>query len=251
MFLQKKLIRLAPFLSAFLGVIALLPMNASAQKNNLVSFSGGYSLPVGQFASKNLNDPEAGLAGSGFYGQLSYERKVISWLGLRLSGNLNTNTTNAQPLIDRFSPLLNNPENYTWKKETTTWQLAAVLLGPAGYLSLGPVELEGHVQGGWIFAESPGVRVLGNSSTGGVAVDGQIQKASANAFGFGAGASLRFRLTDWLGLQLTADAIGSNAQLKDVKNTAKLNNVVVQEFTSSPKRFVSVVNVGAGLVFGF
>lgn len=251
MFLQKKRIQPAFFVKVLVWLIVFLPLSVMAQKRNLVSFSGGYSLPVGQFASENLNDPEAGLAGAGIYGQLSYERKVLGWLGLRLTGNLNSNTTNAQPLIDRFSPLLTKPESYTWEKETTTWQLGAILLGPAGYLAFGNLELEGHVQGGWIFAESPGVRVLGNSSIGGVPVDGQIQKASANAFGFGAGASLRFRLTDWLGLQLTADGIGSNAQLMGVRNIAKLNNIVVQDFTSNPKRFVSVVNVGAGLVFGF
>ncbi|GHB54948.1 hypothetical protein [Persicitalea jodogahamensis] len=249
--LQKKFIRPVFLLKAALWTFMLMPLSVAAQQRNLVSFSGGYSLPVGQFASENLNDPEAGLAGSGIYGQLNYERKLLSWLGLRLTGNLNINQTDAQPLIDRFSPLLDKSESYSWKKETTTWQLGALLLGPSGYLTRGSIELEGHVQGGLIFVESPGVKVLGTSSEGGPTVEGQIKKASTNAFGFGAGASVRFRLTDWLRFQITADGIGSNAQLKNVQNTGIINNVVVQNVTSNPKRFVSVVNVGAGLVFGF
>ena len=37
---------------------------------NFFSVTGGYSLPVGQLATEKLNDPLAGLAGSGYYGQV-------------------------------------------------------------------------------------------------------------------------------------------------------------------------------------
>ena len=55
-------------------LVLLLPLCSLGQDRNIVSFSGGYSLPLGKFASANLNDPEAGLAGAGVFGQLSYER---------------------------------------------------------------------------------------------------------------------------------------------------------------------------------
>ncbi len=250
MFLQKKIIRPLSLLKTVFWTFCLLPLGVAAQQRNVVSFSGGYSLPVGQFASENLNDPEAGLAGSGYYGQLSYERKVLSWLGLRLTGNLNVNQTDAQPLIDQYSPLLDGSESYSWQKETTTWQFGALLLGPSGYLTAGNIELEGHAQVGLVFAESPSATVYGTSSAGGPDVEGRFPRASTSAFGFGAGASVRFRLIGNLRLQLTAEAIAANMQLKDITTYRRLGTFVL-ETTDSPKRFVSVVNVGAGLVFGF
>lgn len=232
-------------------MVLLLPLGSLGQNRNGISFSGGYSLPLGKFASANLNDPEAGLAGAGVFGQLSYERKVASWLGLRLTGSMNINQTDPQPLIDRYSQILTKPESYTWEKEASTWRFGAVLLGPSGFLSLGKAELEGHVQGGFVFAESPGVTLNGTSSMGSPAIEGRIAQASTSALGFGAGASVRFRLTKHLGFQLTADAIAANAQLKNVTTSVKVNNVPFPESTTSPKRFVTVLNVGAGLVVAF
>lgn len=232
-------------------MVLLLPLCSLGQDRNIVSFSGGYSLPLGKFASANLNDPEAGLAGAGVFGQLSYERKVAPWLGLRLTGSLNINQTDPQPLIDRYSQILTKPESYTWEKEASKWRFGAVLLGPSGFLSLGKTELEGHVQGGFIFAESPGVTLNGTSSVGSPSIEGRIAQTSTSAFGFGAGASVRFRLIQQLGFQLTADAIAANAQLKNVTTSVKVNNVPFPESTTSPKRFVTVLNVGAGLVVAF
>ena len=250
MFSQKKFLPPAFLMKAALWAFLLLPLSVVAQQRNLVSFSGGYSLPVGQFARQNFGDPKAGLAGSGVYAQLNYERKLADHFGLRLTGSLNINKTDAQTLIDEYSVILPKAETYTWQKEASTWQLGALLLGPSGYLALGSVELEGHVQGGVVLAESPSVTLFGISSSDGPDVQGSVTQASTKAFGFGAGASVRFRLTDWLRLQLTADAIGAKMQLKDVTTYRRFGSFVLQE-TTSPKRFVSVVNVGAGLVFGF
>lgn len=228
----------------------MLPLGVAAQDRNFVSFSGGYSLPIGAFASQNFDDPKAGLAGPGLYAQLNYERKLADHFGLRLTGSLNINKTDAQPLIDEYSVLLTQPESYSWETETSTWQLGALLLGPSVFLPLGNAELEGHVQGGLVFAESPGVTARGTSSAGNPSAEGRVAQASTSAFGFGAGASVRFRLTRNLRLQITADAIGANAQLKDVPTYRQLGSLVV-EGTDSPERFVAVVNVGAGVVFGF
>ncbi len=251
MFLQKKRIDPAFLVKALACLIAFLPLSVMAQKHNLISFSGGYSLPVGKFASQNSNDPKAGLAGPGVYAQINYERKLAEHFGLRLTGSLNINKTDAQPLIDEYSVLLTKPESYTWQKATSTWQLGALLFGPSAYLPLGSIELEGHVQGGLVFAESPSVTVLGISSAmGNPEAEGRIAQASTPAFGFGAGASVRFRLTENLRLQITADAIGANAQLKDLPTYRRLGSII-SESTSSTERFVAVANVGAGLVFGF
>ncbi len=228
----------------------LLPLTSSAQDKNMISLAGGYSLPLGSFASQNFSDSKAGLAGAGAYAQLSYERKITDRYGLRLTGSLNINKTDAQPLIDEYSSLLANPESYSWQKETSTWRLGALLLGPSAYLPLGRAQLEVHAQAGLVYAESPTVTALGTSSAGGPEAEGRVARASTAAFGFGAGASARFRLTDHLRFQVTADAIGANARLKDVPTYRRLGRLVL-ESTDDPERFVAVINLGAGLVFSF
>lgn len=232
-------------------LVLLLPLCSLGQDRNRVSFSGGYSLPIGKFASKQFSNPDAGLAGEGFFGQLSYERKFTPWLGARLTGSLNINQTNAQPLIEQYSQFLPNPETYTWQSDVTKWRLGAVLAGPVGYLTLGGVELEGHVQAGMVFAEAPGVMLNGVSSTGQNTVDARVPVASTSAFGYGAGASVRFRLTSHLRLQLTGDWIGADATLKDVPTYVKVGDRPPIEGRISPRRFVTVLNAGAGLVVVF
>ncbi len=229
----------------------LIPFYSSAQNRNTVSFAGGYSVPIGEFASKQFSNPDAGLAGEGYFGQLSYERRITSWGGLRLSGSLNINQTNGDPLIKQYSQFLPNPETYTWQSEVTKWRLGAVLAGPVGYLSLGTIELEGHVQGGLVFAEAPGVTLNGVSSTGQNTVDARVSVASTRTFGYGAGAAVRFRLTDHLRFQLTGDWIGANAQLKDVPTYVKVGDRPPINGVTSPRRFVTVLNAGVGLVVVF
>ncbi len=250
MSLKKRFTRPAFFVLA-LAVGFLLPVCSRAQNQNVLSFSGGYSLPIGEFASKQFSNPDAGLAGEGFFGQISYERRIASWWGLRLAGNLNVNQANSEPLIEQYSQFLPNPETYTWQSEVTNWKLGAILFGPAGYLSLGSVELEGHVQGGMVFAEAPGVTLNGVSSTGQNTVDARVPVASTRTFGYGAGASVRFRLTDHLRFQLTGDWIGANAQLKDVPTYVKVGDRPPINGLVSPRRFVTVLNAGAGLVVVF
>lgn len=231
-------------------LVLLLPVSALAQSNAIV-LAGGYSLPVGKFASQQFNDPEAGFAGDGYFGQLSYERRLTSWLGLRLTGSLNENTTSADPLIEQYSGLLPNPDTYTWQSNVTKWRLGAALLGPMAYTTRGRLTLEAHLQGGMIFARSPGVQVLGSSSTGQNAVDGRITAASTQAFGLGGGGSVRFRLADFLSFQLTGDWIGALAKLENVPTYVKVGNYPTIETSVSRERFVGVINVGAGLVVGF
>ncbi|GAB2785988.1 hypothetical protein GCM10027275_33020 [Rhabdobacter roseus] len=216
-----------------------------------LSLTGGYSLPVGKFASENFNDPEAGLAGSGYFGQLTYERRFWPRLGFRASGSLNINNTNPDPVIEQYSALLPNKDTYSWQTDAATWQLGSVMLGPIGYIDFARWQLEGHVVGGMIFAKSPSLTVAGTSSTGTNPVDARVSSGQTSAFGFGAGGSLRVPLARRLYFQLSADWIAARAELKDVPTYAKIGAFPAIEMLRTEKRFVGVVNVGAGLAVAF
>lgn len=233
-------------------IIVLISINSFAQNTrNFLSVSGGYSLPVGELAREKLNDPLSGLAGSGYYGQANYDVRVFRWLGLRLSGSMNINTTLSRPIIekaDSYATLLN--DTFAWQDKVSTWKLNSALLGPAIYLNINRVQLEAHIQGGKIWATSPSVNLIGTSASGGDPVYVNLKSASTSALSLGAGASFRFPIIKNLFFQITGDVIGAEAELKNVAITATKGSFELEDKINE-KRFIGVVNVGAGFGFAF
>ncbi len=222
------------------------------------SVTGGYSLPVGEMAKEKLDDPLAGLAGSGYYGQASYDFRIARWVGLRLSGSLNVNTTNSEPIIDKantYVQALNR--KYTWQSDVSRWKLGAALIGPAIYLNMNRVQIEAHLQGGIIQATTPSVLLTGteigpdgNAVAGGQPVTVSLNHETVKPYAFGAGLSLRVPIVQALYFQLSGDVIGAKAEVKNLAIKAKSG---AYEFSDqiSEKRFIGVVNLGVGLGVAF
>ena len=230
---------------------------AQLETRSFFSVTGGYSLPVGQMAIEKLNDPLAGLAGSGYFGQANYDFRIARWLGIRLSGSLNVNTTNSGPIIDKAnSYVLALNKTYTWESNVSRWKLGAGLIGPAIYLNMNRVQLEAHLQGGIIRASTPSVFLIGTEVAGGKVVEGSqkinvtLNHATVKPYAFGAGVSLRFPIFRALYFQLSGDVIGAKAEVKDLAIKAKAGTY---EFSDqiNEKRFIGVVNIGAGLGVAF
>ncbi|QRR02095.1 hypothetical protein [Dyadobacter sandarakinus] len=227
-------------------------ISAEAQNTrNFFSVTGGYSLPVGEMAREKLDDPFAGIAGSGYYGQVNYDFRIARWLGLRASGSMNRNKTNSQPIVDKaskYAKILG--EQYNWESSVSRWTLDAVLVGPALYINMNRVQLELHAQAGKVWAETPAVSLVGNSETGGAPIHVDLRPVSTSAFGIAGGMSLRLPLAGSLFFQLTGDVIGAEAELKDVAIKAVRGSYDLSERINE-KRFIGVVNVGAGLGIAF
>ncbi|CAG4990271.1 hypothetical protein DYBT9275_00492 [Dyadobacter sp. CECT 9275] len=234
-------------LSSFLSNVR----SQAQDTRSFLSVTGGYSLPVGELAREKLDDPFAGLTGSGYYGQANYDFRLFPWLGLRLSGSMNLNTTNSGPILDKansYATLLN--ETFTWQSNVSKWKLNAAMVGPALYINMNRVQLEAHLQGGKIWAESPSVKLIGTSTSGGDPVTVDLVHATTTAYGFGAGASIRFPIAGNLYFQLGGDVIGAKADIKNVTINAKRGTFDFSEKISE-KRFIGVVNIGAGLGIAF
>lgn len=231
--------------------------NAQDTKN-FFSVTGGYSLPVGQLATEKLNDPLAGLAGSGYYGQVNYDHRIWRWLGLRISGSLNVNTTNSDPIINKANSYIQaTGKTYSWQSTVSDWKLGAGLIGPAIYFNMNRVQIEAHVQGGIVRASTPSVYLIGHAITADGNVDGSLpaidvslNHTTVKPLGFGAGASLRLPLFKALFFQLSGDVIGAKAQVKDLAIVANIGGMPLSDRLNE-KRFIGVVNVGAGLGIAF
>ncbi len=231
-------------------------MDAQVSRNTF-SFGGGYSLPVGKFASERMDDPKAGLAGHGYFGQLAYERRLSSWIGIRLSGSYNENTTNPEPiilkaneLIDMYRGLIDEWGAYSWEQTAGNWNLIGAMAGPVIYIHLGRVQLSGHIQGGRMFIQSPKVAVTGISTSGNNAVDATIERIRTAAWGLGGGVGLRIPISKTTRLQLSADALACEATFKDIALQGRIGDLGASQLMEET-RPVGILNVGLGFVFDF
>lgn len=226
-------------------------------KKNVFSVNGGYSLPVGKFASQAFDDPKAGMADAGFFGAVNYERKLSDFFGIRLSGVHNINKTNADPLIQKanelasmYGPLINETGSYSWDPQTSNWKMTSFMFGPAMYIPIGPVELEAHIQTGKLYATSPNVTLYGTSSSGSNPITAEMFSIKANNWGIGGGVSIRIALGPSTQLHLFGDALAADMNFKDIALHGKVGGLdIVQQV--SEKRTVGVINTGLGLAFKF
>jgi hypothetical protein len=246
------------FFLTILFLFTSLQVLAQIDTRSLFSFSGGYSLPVGEMAIEKLDDPLAGLAGSGYFGQANYDFRVVRWLGLRLTGSLNFNTTNSAPMVDKANTYANAiNRTFAWESQLSRWKLAAGLIGPAIYVTIGRAQIEAHVQGGMVHATTPSVLLIGTEvDAAGKVIEGHekitvsLDHAVVKPYAVGAGLSLRYALSRSLYFQLGGDVIGAEAQVKDLAIKAKAGSY---EFSDqiNEKRFIGVVNIGVGLGIAF
>jgi hypothetical protein len=238
---------------SFLIALFLLSNSETKAQNTRSFFSvtGGYSLPVGELAREKLDDPFAGLTGSGYFGQANYDFRIARWIGLRASGSMNLNKTNSQPILDKandYAQVLG--QTFNWQSSVSKWKLNAVMVGPALYINMNRAQIELHAQVGKIWANSPTVDLVGNAEGGGEPIYVNLKPASTTAFGLAGGASLRFPIAGNLFFQLSGDVIGAEAEIKDVTIRAVRGAYDFSEKISE-KRFIGVVNVGAGLGIAF
>ncbi len=241
----------------FFSVFLLTTGFYSYSQKNAFSFGGGYSLPIGKFASKALDDPKAGMAGSGYFAQVNYERKLFSGVGLRISASHNLNSTNPEPLIqkanelvDMYRMLIGEYGQYTWTSNAGNWKQSSIMIGPALYIPIGPLTLEAHAQAGRLFIDSPEVSLQGTSSSGNNPIDAVMLPVKTQAWGAGGGISLRIPLGSVVQFKLFAEAIAAEATFKDIALRGTVGGIDASHHIDE-KRAVGVVNTGAGFVFRF
>ncbi len=230
---------------------------SSYSQKNAFSFGGGYSLPIGKFASKALDDPKAGMAGSGYFGQVNYERKLFPGVGLRLSANHNVNSTNPGPVIQKADELVNmyrmllgEEGQYSWISDAQEWKQSSLMIGPALYIPIGPLTLEAHAQAGRLFITSPKVSLQGTSTSGNNPIDAVMMPVKAQSWGFAGGMSLRIPLGSVVQFKLFAEAIATEATFKDIALRGTVGGIEASHLIDE-KRAVGVINTGAGFVFRF
>ncbi|WP_221390286.1 hypothetical protein [Dyadobacter sp. NIV53] len=242
----------------FFLLICSFSVSQAQETRSFLSVTGGYSLPVGELARQKLNDPFAGLTGSGHFGQVNYDFRLSRGFGFKLSGSMNLNKTRPQPIIERANekveeirPLINETSAYSWQTNVSKWKFNAVMAGPAVFLNFNWLQIEAHVQGGYVQVTSPTVDMAGTFESGEHAIQVSLLPASTKGFGLGAGASLRIPIVNQLYFHLSGDFIATEATLNDVAIKVKIGGYPEAAIPINEKRFVGVANIGAGLGIAF
>lgn len=225
---------------------------------NYISASGGYSLPVGKFAKAKPDDPLAGLAGSGLNGQVNYDRTLWRTIGIRVSGSINKNKTNPGPMIDKANSYAAvTGKTYGWQSDVSDWKFGAILIGPSVYINVRKLQIEGHVQGGIVNAKTPSVHLIGHALTASgqtdpasQQIDITLERRQVTPFGFGGGISIRYPINKHLFVNVNSDIVTAQAEVKNLAVKAKVGTTQLSDQISD-KRFIGVVNIGAGIGFAF
>jgi len=248
-----------PALHYLLGFVLLfLHPDVSAQKRkNIFSFGGGYSLPIGKFASEALDDPKAGMAGSGVFGQVYFEHKFVPAVGLRLTANHNINKTNPDQLVyqanylaELWSPFIGETGVYSWTSDPGDWKQTSFMLGPTLTIPLGPIQIGVHAQAGRVFITSPSVVINGTSSSGNNPILAVMNPIKTDCWGVSGGINIGIPLGRAVRFNLFADAIAAEATFKDIALHGTVGSLEAVHHISET-RPVGIVNTGAGLAFSF
>jgi hypothetical protein len=106
-----------------LFVILILTSVSEAQKKYdflFVNFTAGPSIPIGEYASNDANNPGSGYAKVGIKGEIVGGINITRNISLLTEFFINTNSINLQTLNDKLDKLY---PGYTWEYEVKKWSL--------------------------------------------------------------------------------------------------------------------------------
>lgn len=270
-------------LSVVFASAATLCFSQKVNNQNVLSFSAGVAVPMGDYASTNQSNDQSGYAKTGEHLNIEFEHKLNNHFGLIAvlhgeTSGLNTNKLAQQLSQAKFAQGVytvtdpNNPpptpqyESYpNFKADKHSWYTEALLVGAATHLPLGTANklfFTARAAVGAAHVTSP--RLNASSVTDTAAA--YINQNSSAAFGFAymAGAGLEYKLNNKFALAFGIDYFGTKVTFKQVTETATFlhgfnipgminpgnaNSISQYKTTSDQKQPLASVNIHAGVTF--
>lgn len=249
----------------------------SQARESQLSFSIGPSIPVGNYADKNIHDEKAGIATAGGAFYLSYIPKTQKKINIVASLLGQINPLDRSSMESSFSeykisfgsfvtwsgswppPVISpNGTSYSnWKFEESSWKLGALLLGGYKEVNAGSsgMVLTAKLQAGPVYVSSP--ELNGSSITDTTNI--QVTQSSASSFGFGylASAGIKIKVEKNVSLLASLEYFGTNnitfknivAKMTGVKNMSNPATMITFQntVTSNSKQTITSVNFCIGI----
>jgi hypothetical protein len=228
----------------FLPLLILLSTTRSwSQNNGSLHLSIGGALPIGKFASKDVNDPASGLANPGGLAELGYSHllKDNHWgLTIGIRGRLNgiNKNANTSALREAF-PV------YTWSSSNSSWKALSAMAGAYYILPVSSkLDVRMELSLGAANCYLPEYTVLGILDTAQTGPTGFIQakvnKEHAVSFSAMAKAGIVYHLNKHLDLLANLDFWYLKPNFKNVTQTVIVANGLVIPGYLSPSNATSL-----------
>lgn len=237
-------------LSLLVTVFTLFTFSVKAQseQKGFLSLSLGPSIPIGDFASTDINKEEAGFASTGAIFDLTFGYKLNKQYGFMamLRGQANAFDTEALE-----TALENDNPNVNWNVTGDSWGIGGFLVG--GYRSApvgegGKTNFQLRALIGFLSSSSPEFSFTATS--GGVVASGKQFEASATAFSYLLGAGFTHKIASNFNLLVNLDYLGANPEFNNVESRTTLGGQTTVS-TSTFSQSFGAINIGGGIAYLF
>ena len=223
--------------------MSLLTLKCQSQEKGYIALSLGSSIPVGEFASQDINNEKAGLAKLGAFIDISYATKLGKSFGISVLLRGQSNAIDNHRIEAELSKL--NPGiNFTVSSKN--WGASNLMIG--GYGSF-PLNSDNHSSFetraliGILSGTSP--EILFNATYGNTSQNYITRSVSATSYSFLIGVGFKFEVSKKLCVLTNVDILGSEP---------KFNYKVITYSTTPGESFdfrqqITTVNVGVGVGF--
>jgi opacity protein-like surface antigen len=231
------------FLILFL-VFVIVDKESSGQAKEFffIELSGGPSIPFGEFANSDANDPSSGYATVG--------GRIALRLGLNFTPNYglvsilfgNMNGTDAEPLrklIDQQNP------GYNWSIESGNWKIGGALLGLRSRLVTKSITYNIDIYGGGFNSYSPEIIAtsLPNNSI-------RLEDKSVFALAYLISAGLSYEIGNNISLTGNVEFLGAKQSFTDVNRISTIGGTTTTTTISYDQSY-NAINIVLGLKYSF
>lgn len=226
-----------------LALIASMALQATAQdQKGFVGISLGPSIPLGNFASKNVNSQEAGFAKPGATFDITAGYKLGgSHFGIIATLRGQSYAYDTQPLVNDLS--FQAPQ-FNWNVENSTWRTGSFLIGGFGSIPISErVFLDARAMVGFANSTSPQLNITGTDLTDTFWVKRDSRSASSLAYLFGAG--FKFDVAPKLYLLTNIDYMATSPEFSNVDLTTSIGDR--QSITFKQNMGVFNLSIGVAL----
>ncbi len=210
-------------------------------KRGFFALAAGGSVPIGQFASHSAIDKQAGMAGQGLAFNVSAGYRLVGRVGLMVRGEHHRNPVRTDALINA----LYRNEADAWTANADNWTVTTFMGGPYVTFPMKRFSLDARLLAGRAMAALPGTAMAGNFGEVQMAV--RTTGAASQAWAYGGGLTLRYRLGRSFALHLNGDYAQSTMTFDNLSSEVQSNADRSQRATFSSNRFIRVVSVSAGV----
>lgn len=226
---------------AFAFLVQFLAFNnAKAQSNRSVylDYSYGISSPLGDFASRNFNNSDAGFAKGGLSSSftIGYDFNDKGF-GLLFKSQSHINMFNA----DDYAKQLNRfTDDGFWYVSGNFYSMNTFMLGVKKWIDLSPKsKVDAHVLLGYAMAKTPQIEVYESF----LPYWGVELAAFSNTVGFQLGLAYEYQINNRLSLIASMEYFGASAEFEDITSYTSSGKI----YSDTRNQKMNVINTRIGL----